>query len=153
MTPLILQDKPYTAPTEVTVPEGVLTVVHRTDQITMADIREVFDNAFPSLGQADPIGPGYAVYSTVPTYTFDLTVGFPVAQVPDGFTSGTFPSGNALALSHLGPFDKLGETWGTLSEAFSRKDGGGGGPIAEVYTSDPSQTAPEDLRTDLFIFY
>ncbi|MFT3716765.1 MAG: GyrI-like domain-containing protein [Gordonia sp. (in: high G+C Gram-positive bacteria)] len=153
MTPLILQDAPFTTPTDVTLPDGVVTVVHRADQITMDQIHEVFDNGYSTLAQAGPIGPGYAIYSTVPTYTFDLEIGFPVTAVPDGFTAGTFPSGRALALSHLGPFDGLGDTWNTLFAAFEKKAAGSAGRIIEVYVTDPSQTDAKDLRTDLFVVY
>ncbi|AVM01757.1 AraC family transcriptional regulator [Gordonia iterans] len=151
--PLILRDEPFTAPTEVELPEGVPTVTEFAEAITLADLPSVFDAGFSALAPAGPIGPGYALYSGPPSGAFDLEIGFPVAAAPDGFTAGTFPSGRALALSHLGSYDGLGDSWGRLMTEFADRGLGEAKLIGEVYVTDPSVTPGTELRTDLFVVY
>ncbi|MEZ5210417.1 MULTISPECIES: GyrI-like domain-containing protein [unclassified Gordonia (in: high G+C Gram-positive bacteria)] len=151
--PLILRDEPFTEPTEVTLPEGVVTVNEFSEAVSLADLPAIFDAGYSSLAEAGPIGPGYALYSGPPSGWFDLEIGFPVAAAPAGFTAGTFPAGRALALSHVGPYDTLGDSWGSLMESFAARDLGEPRLIAEVYATDPSVTPAADLRTDLFVLY
>lgn len=151
--PLILRDEPFTAPTPVDLPEGVATVTEFSEAVTMADLPSIFDAGFTGLAAAGPIGPGYAVYSGKPTGLFDLEIGFPVAAVPDGFTASTFPAGKAIALSHLGGFESLGQSWQQLIDDFEARELGQPRLIAEVYLTDPSVTPAAELRTDLFVAY
>lgn len=151
--PLILRDAPFDEPTELDVPPGVVTVVHRAAGVTLSDLPALFDTHYPRLGGAGPIGPGYAKYVGDPMRTFDVEFGFPVAAVPEGFDTGEFPSGRALALSHIGGFDGLGDSWQRLMADFAARGLTSVRAIAEVYTSDPSHTPPEEMRTDLYAFY
>lgn len=150
--PLILRDEPFTEPTPVELPE-TLTVAEFAESVTLADLPSIFDAGYTKLAAAAPIGPGYALYSGPPLGTFDLEIGFPVAVVPDGFDAGTFPVGRALAFSHLGGYESLGDSWGRLMEHFGASELGEVKFIAEVYTTDPSVTPAADLRTDLFVIY
>ncbi len=152
--PLILRDEPFTEPTPIEVPEGVATVSEFSEAVTMNDLPALFDAGFSSLAQAGPAGPGYALYSGPPHGWFDLEIGFPVtAAPPEHFTTGTFPSGKALALTHLGGYDSLSDSWTRLTTDFADRELGEPRLIAEIYVSDPSVTAPADQRTDLLLFY
>lgn len=151
--PLIFSDDPFLSPTDVTLPTDVPTVAEFAESVSIADLPQIFDAAFSVLAQAGPIGPAYALYSGPPSGLFDLEVGFPVAAVPEKFTAGTFPSGSALALSHIGGFDGLGDAWGRLMQEFTDRELGPIRLIAEIYVSDPTSTPPADLRTDLFVLY
>lgn len=151
--PLILRDEPFTTPTPVDLPEGVTTATEFSEAVTMADLPSIFDAGYTGLAAAGPIGPGYAIYSGIPDGWFDLEIGFPVAAVPDGFTASTFPAGKAIALSHLGGYDGLGETWQRLIDDFGARDLGEPRLIAEIYVTDPSVTAAAELRTDLLVAY
>lgn len=147
--PLILRDEAFTEPTEIEVPAGIPTAVIRTQSVTLADLPALFDAGYQRLAALGPVGPGFAVYRGDPQATFDLEIGFPVAGPVDaeGVVAAEFPSGRATALSHLGGFDSLGATWEKLAAA------GTPGLSIEVYVTDPSVTAAEDLRTDLLIIY
>lgn len=158
--PLILREEPFTEPTPIAVPEGITTVTEFAESATMADLPSIFDAGYRLLAKAGPIGPGYAVYDGDPHGAFDLEIGFPVAAGsvdPDpaagsGFTAGTFPAGNAVALTHLGAYDTLPTTWGRLMQYVSDLQAGKPRLIAEIYVSDPSVTGAPDLRTDLLVF-
>ena len=135
------------------------TAVVRRDGVTIDDIRELFDTGFAALGAAgiEPTGPAFAIYRGDPTAVFDAEIGFPVAAAVTEVAEGpvevepsTFPSGPALALSHLGPYDSLGESWGRLMGAVAAA-GTPGTTFIEVYVTEPSPHAdPAAMRTDLF---
>ena len=150
--PIILTEQPWTQPTVVDLPAGVLVVKSLHKNLTIADLPRVFDAGYSALAAANPIGPGYALYFGDPMATFDLEIGFPVAADPqiEGIEVSEYLSGPALALSHSGSYESLGETWGTLSAAFLAQ-GGSFSRSLELYVTDPSVTATEDLRTDLFL--
>lgn len=145
--------------------EEVPTAVVRYEGATMATVWQAFDGAFPAVMQAlEQAGltfdvPALAVYHGDPQATFDLDVGCTLREpLPEEVTVGELvvrPShlaaGEYATLSHLGSYDGLGASWQTLVE-----DVRGGGAETEprwleVYVSDPTSTAPEDLRTDLFV--
>lgn len=141
-----------------------LMVVRHTGK-TLADLRELFDSAFTTLGAAmgagalTPVGPGLAVYQGDPTAVFDIEIGFPVAEAGaestvNGVTiePSEIPAGHAVALTHLGSYDGLGETWGQVMTAVANESL----PmpptrLVEIYVSQPSPTVdPATLRTDLW---
>lgn len=147
--PLILRDDAFAEPTEIEVPAGIPTAVIRTPSVTMADLPALFDAGYRRLAALGPVGPGFAVYQGDPHAAFDLEIGFPVAGPVDaeGVVAAEFPAGRATALSHRGGYESLGETWERLVAAAPP-----GVPV-EVYVTDPSATAAEDLRTDLLIMH
>ena len=49
-------------------------------------------------------------------------------------------------LSHVGSFEGLGGAWDTLLAGRDVPD-----EVVEIYVSDPSVSAPEELRTDLVL--
>ena len=151
--PLLLNPEPFTEPTPITVPEGIVTVTEFAEAATLADLPSIFDAGYSVLATAHPIGPGYAVYAGDPRGVFDLEIGFPVAAVGEGFTANTFPAGSALALTHLGPYDGLGESWGRLMAHLTEQHLGAPRLTAEIYVSDPSVTDAAELRTDLIVLY
>lgn len=163
--PLVLSPTPFSDPTELQLPDGVPVVEMRHRDVTLADLYSLFDGGFSVLAGLGPVGPGYAIYDGDTSGSFDLTIGFPVApppamsltptnaatapaDLPDGVTAGTFPSGTALVASHLGGFDGLPASWQRLT-ADPRL--AGRSRVIEIYVSDPSQTAEAELRTDLVV--
>lgn len=53
----------------------------------------------------------------------------------------------ALQLLHVGPYDKLGESYGRLAAEAAERGLAACGPAHEIYLSDPRRTAPERLKT------
>lgn len=151
---------PFTGPTLIDMSPTPLAVV-RYESVTLADIPSIFDTAYSAVallfgtGALAPVGPAIAVYRGDPAETFDLDVGFPVAvaleqplTVGDLTVIGSaLPPGPALAATHLGSYDTLGESWMALAHATEAT------PTQvwiESYVSDPTEAA-EQLRTDLIM--
>ncbi len=139
---------------------AVPTAVVRRAGLTMEGIRAFFDAAFPALAAPAvvPAGPPFAIYRGDPGAVFDAEVGFPVAQplaapVPGELVvePSSVPAGPALALSHLGAYDTLGETWGRLLGAVAASGAVPGSVFVEVYLTEPGPDAdPAAMRTELF---
>lgn len=152
-------NEPVAEPILVTVAEEPTAVIHHTG-VTVADLPALFDAGFSALAVSGAAlsGPPFAIYRGDPMAVFDMEIGFPVAipleaAVPGAVTvePGVLPSGPALTLTHLGPYDTLGESWGRLAaEAAAR--GFVPALFFELYISDPTpETDPATLRTDLFL--
>ncbi|MEW6367461.1 MAG: GyrI-like domain-containing protein [Acidobacteriota bacterium] len=59
----------------------------------------------------------------------------------------SWKEGMALQVLHVGPYEKLGETYNALVSAAAERGYDCAGPGHEVYLSDPRRTAPERLKT------
>lgn len=152
--------QPFEQGTRVTLDPVPLAVV-RHEGVSLDELRDLFDAAYPAIGGLFgssvlvPAGPALAVYHGDPQESFDIEIGFPVVQPPSSpITVGdlqvigaALPAGPALAATHLGSYDGLGEAWGRLTET---ADVTPTGDWIEVYVSDPSDS-PAALRTDLLM--
>lgn len=154
-------DAPFSAPTRIDLEPLPLAVV-RHERIRLNDIESAFDRGYAALGDLFargiliPTGPAIALYDGDPQGVFDLELGFPVAgPLTQPVVSGevtvrpsTLPAGAAYAATHVGSYDGLGEAWRALAHAV---DAAPRGIWIESYVSDPSDTAPDGLRTDLIM--
>lgn len=151
--PLLLALDPLAEATELDVPDGIATVEIHHARVTLPDLERLFDAGYATLAGLGPIGPGYAIYHGAPPEAFDLTIGFPVAGVPDdlpdGVAAGVFPAGRALVASLVGAYDALPQAWEALADhpAVGEHDE----RYIEIYVSDPSVTPAAECRTDLVI--
>lgn len=137
----------------------------RFEQVTMDQLREIFDSSFGALqqlvasGQADVDIPAVGIYYGNPMEVFDLEVAAtlnaplaaPIAIADQVITPGALPGGTYGALSHVGPYDTLGQTWARLMEGVAALGHQPGIPFAEIYLDDPRTTAPQQLRTELIV--
>jgi len=88
--------------------------------------------------------------------TFDFTAGIMVldsnADVP-GLSSWSLPKTRAFAVEHVGSYENLGNPWGAAYQHVRYKqlklDNKAG--TFEIYRNEPSDTAPADLVTDIFL--
>lgn len=152
--------EPFTGATEIELAPTPLAVI-RHEGVTLADLPSIFDGGYSAVallfgtGALAPTGPAIAVYRGDPAETFDLDVGFPVEVAPaqplivgDRTVIGsTLPAGPALASTHLGSYDTLGQSWMALAHA---TDASPTQIWIESYVSDPTD-AVEQLRTDLIM--
>jgi len=63
-------------------------------------------------------------------------------------------AGGAYAVTtHFGPYSKLGDTYAALCGQWAPNSGYGirSAPCFEMYLTDPENTAPEDLVTDVYL--
>lgn len=88
--------------------------------------------------------------------TFEFTAGMmvhdPKARVP-GLVTWSLPESKALAVEHTGSYANLGNAWGTAYKQLEHKklklnDEAG---TFEIYRNEPTDTAPADLITDIFL--
>jgi AraC family transcriptional regulator len=104
---------------------------------------------------AAPDGPPAMVYHSVNQQTgdFDVQPILFVKEVVDGagdIEAGETPAGEALFACHVGPYGKLGETWGAVF-ARARELGR---PVTkrswEVYVDLPGAVEEANMRTEIY---
>ena len=74
------------------------------------------------------------------------------AELPDGLEEERVPAGRFVSWTYTGPYDDMGAAWGEFTAWFG-KSGHQTRPglCYEMYRNSPMDTAPADLRTDLYI--
>ncbi len=146
------------------VPE-IPTAVSTFTDLPMTDMARAFDATFTALFpplEAEgirPAGPAFSRHSRMPTDSVDMQVGIPVDRaLPRSVTTdsgitvipSTLPAGRIAIVSHLGPFDGLGDAWARFMQAVSDAGHTPALPFWEVYVTEPSPDMdPATLRTDL----
>lgn len=85
------------------------------------------------------------------SYTAAIQVKEIPSKLPEGFTSGSIPSGKTYVLRHVGRYQHLGNAWSTLYTMHRNKEFK---PIKkvhpfEIYRNNPSNAAEKDLITDV----
>jgi AraC family transcriptional regulator len=75
------------------------------------------------------------------------------SPLPGGVGETTLPAGKYARTTHLGPYSTLGDTWARFMGEWLPSSGKrvGSGSSYEVYRNNPSNAAPEELRTDLYL--
>lgn len=75
------------------------------------------------------------------------------APLPDGLLEKRLPAGRYARTTHVGPYTKLGDAWSRLMGEWLPKSGHrvGEGSSFEIYRNTPGDTAPSELRTDLYL--
>lgn len=84
----------------------------------------------------------------------DAAVALPAGvAVPSGLAEQHIPAGRYACTMHEGAYERLGDTWSRFLGEWLPESGHriGEGVSYEVYLNDPRKTAPNDLRTELFV--
>jgi effector-binding domain-containing protein len=82
----------------------------------------------------------------------DLTLGVPVDDpIADlgEVTEATLPGGTVASTIHVGSYRSIGRTYGALASWIAEQGREIAGPPVEIYWSDPDETPPEELRTEV----
>ncbi|NUW38568.1 MerR family transcriptional regulator [Nonomuraea rhodomycinica] len=114
-----------------------------------------------SGGGAEQVAPGAAV-RLVGLFPLDMQEGMDVAAalLVERAPSGALPAGGRVEVlaggafacaTHVGPYDQIGLTAHAVLAWCAERRHAVRGPVREVYVSDPSVTAPEELVTHLMI--
>jgi len=74
-------------------------------------------------------------------------------QIPDGLTEHRLPAGRYACTTHVGPYERLGDTWSKLMGEWIPANNlrMAHGESYEVYLNDPSTTPKEELRTEICV--
>ena len=102
----------------------------------------------------EPAGMPLTIYHNVDGDQLDFECGMPVAAPIAGterVRAGELPGGTVATVTHMGPYDDLGETWMALKDWIAAEGLQEAGSPWEVYVTDPgSEPDPSKWRTDIF---
>lgn len=120
------------------------------ETVPMNTLKEFFGRAYQAVmaaaeqQQVQLAGPPFALYHGMPTDVVDVEAGFPVAApLPwpgseGGVTAGSLPAGRAMEAMHVGPYEKLPETYGAITGKMQAEGLTPGNVMWEYYLSDPA---------------
>ncbi|MEZ6060928.1 MAG: GyrI-like domain-containing protein [Planctomycetaceae bacterium] len=103
-------------------------------------------------------GKGISVYHhfDIRGQRFDYTSGFLIPEstsnIPSGLSTWSIPKVNALAVEHQGSYGHLGNSWSAANQytRYKKLKQSKAGTF-EIYRNTPDDTAPADLRTDIYL--
>ena len=120
------------------------------ETVPMNALKEFFGRAYQAVmtaaeqQQVQLAGPPFALYHGKPTDVVDVEAGFPVAApLPwpgseGGVTAGSLPAGRAMEAMHVGPYEKLPETYSAITGKMQAEGLTPGKVMWEYYLSDPA---------------
>lgn len=137
-------------------------MVFVTMTASMSEIPTLMGTAFATLGQflstsgVAPLGPPLAVYHDWSGSETAVDVGFPVsaadAQKASGSVlAGATPSGYALKVVHLGPYDDFPATYAAIDAAMKHAGIPDSTRMWEVYLGEPGITPDAELVTEIYM--
>ena len=103
------------------------------------------------LGQC-PVGAPFAAYYNMDMQNLDVEMGFPVPKELPGkekIKASRIPAGRFAVVLHAGPYDKVGPAYEALTKWVAEKGYEATGVAYELYLNDPTETKPEDLKTQV----
>jgi effector-binding domain-containing protein len=103
------------------------------------------------LGE-QPAGPPFAVYYNEDMQDLDVGIGFPVARELPGrgpIQAGELPAGKVATCLYVGPYSGIGSAYTALSRWIEENNYQPTGVAYEVYLSDPDETPPAELQTQI----
>jgi AraC family transcriptional regulator len=74
-------------------------------------------------------------------------------EIPKGLTEVRLPAGRYACATHIGPYTGLGDAWARFMGEWLPASGNrvGQGLGYEIYRNNPTNTAPEALRTEMYL--
>lgn len=122
------------------------------------NLSQVMGQAFGAIAQylgqkgEQPAGPPFAAYHNMDMQNLDVEVGFPVAHALPGqgdIHASQIPGGQQVICLHVGPYDKIGAAFEALTQWLQSHHREASGIAYEVYLTDPTDTPPEALQTQV----
>jgi effector-binding domain-containing protein len=126
----------------------------------LSQIGPAMGEAFPKIYHAvvssgvEPAGMPLARYFDMndEATTFECAIPVPGPFAAAGEVEPSSVGGGEAAFTvHVGPYEKIGETWQALMAWATEQGKAPAGPFWELYVDDPQETAPDELRTELYI--
>lgn len=127
---------------------------------TMEEIKQVIGALFGEVmdyltgnGLA-PAGMPFTIYHEMDAERLEMECGMPVASPVEGterVRPGELPAGKVATVTHMGPYEQLGQTWSALMKWMEEEDLQAAGAPWEVYVTDPGEEPDQSKwRTDIF---
>ena len=82
------------------------------------------------------------------------TIGMPIspASTPAApLVKGEFKYPKVVFSVHVGPYDKLHETYAKMTAYLEANGWKPAGPVMEIYLNNPQEVAPEQLQTEIYM--
>lgn len=126
----------------------------------LSQIGPAMGEAFPKIYHAvisagmEPAGMPLARYYDFgeEETTFECAIPVPSEFTPAGEVEASSVGGGEAAFGlHVGPYETIGQTWGAIMAWVTEQGRAPAGPTWEIYIDDPQETAPDQLKTELYI--
>jgi len=135
--------------------QPTLTIRTRT---SVQNLPQLFGKSYGAIAQhlaqlgQYPAGAPFAAYYNMDMQSLDVELGFPVPkELPgkDDIKPGRISGGKFAVVLHTGPYSEVALAYDALTKWVAEKRYEVTGVAYEVYLNDPSQTKPEDLKTQV----
>lgn len=143
-------------PTVQVTERPATTIVSRRAMVELAGIGQLIAGAlgevYSHLGRqrVAPAGPPFVIYHGMPDngpFEVEVCAPVPVAvEPPPGWQLGELPAGPVAGVTHVGPYDTVGQAYDALWAWLPAHGLEAAGPPRETYLSPPS-TPPSQIRT------
>lgn len=116
--------------------------------VPMDQMQEFFSDSYGRLfseieaNHLDVIGAPYGRYRGMPSDTYDVEAGVPIAEPTtshDEFVASHLPDLEAVEFVHVGPYDTLAQSYQAISAWMSEQNIIPGGEMWEQYLTDPME--------------
>ena len=104
-----------------------------------------------ALGE-HPAGPPFAAYYNMDMQNLDVEIGFPVARTINGkgdIRAGEIPGGKVVTCLYTGPYSDIAPAYDALAQWIKDNGYTATGVSYEMYLDDPSDTSPQELKTQI----
>lgn len=127
-------------------------------RISTKELPDFFKYVYDSLNKylqehnAKPVGPLFAIYYNLDMQNLDIESGFPVTDLFQGendIRAGRLPGGRAVIGIHKGPYSTIENTYQAMAKWMKEHNLEPTGMLYENYISDPDNTSPEDILTEI----
>jgi len=122
------------------------------------DLPQVLGKAYGAIAQylgklgEQPVGPPFVAYYNMDMQNLDVEIGFPVSgRFPgkDDIAACEIPAGKVAACLYVGPYNEIEPAYKALSQWIEDNGYEATGVAYEMYLSDPTQTSPQELKTQI----
>jgi effector-binding domain-containing protein len=137
------------------LPQTVLSIRTRTSVVQLPKVLDrIYTTIFQHINEMgeQPAGPPFVAYYNMDMQDLDIEAGYPVTKalpVKGDIQVSALPAGEAASGMHTGPYDQLPPTYNAMLAWMQEQGLEAAGTVYEFYLNDPSQTMPEDLKTQI----
>jgi effector-binding domain-containing protein len=135
--------------------QATLSIRTRTP---VQDLAQILGKAYGAIAQylgelgEQPAGPPFAAYYNMDMQDLDVEAGFPVSRRLSGkgdIKASEIPGGKVATCLYTGPYSEIEPAYTALSQWITDNGYEATGVVYEMYLNDPTQTPPQELKTQI----